>query len=631
MAVMSRLRTPGRRKAHAALFLVLSLALCLAPCMVGCGESGSEQSSLTTVSSITLSGRVMGGQQPIQSAQIQLYAVGSTGNGSAATPILSDPPSSAANGSFTITTNYACASASDPIYVVASGGNPGLTSGTNNTALVLMAVLGPCSQLESSSGIVLNELTTVASTWALAPFMTSAANVGSSATNLHGIANASLNAQLLASTSTGEAITLPSNLSIETGKLYALANALHPCVVSDGATGCAALFTAATPSSGTAPQNTLAAALNIVQRPGENVAAVFHAINSSPAFPSTLTQPPNDWTMSLTVTGGGLNSPASLDVDATGNVWVANYPGALSAFSPQGTPLSATGYGIGTLSESYGLTIDATGNIWVTNEETPTHSATAGSVSAFLGAGSASAGSLLSGTTYFDDPSIDFPRAVAADTNGNILIADYGNSSATIYNSSGQLVQSGVASGAAALPVAITADASHGFWLANQGDNSVTHISSSGAVLAHTICCDGASAIAVDITGNAWVASYNSSSISEISSTGIILLDSDSSGGIANNDPSGIAIDAAQNVWVSNFRGNTISEIVGSSAPGNPGTALSPSTGYGLDANLVLPFGIAPDASGDIWVSNFGSSSIVMFFGLAAPTATPTIAAPAAP
>ena len=329
--------------------------------------------------------------------------------------------------------------------------------------------------------------------------------------------------------------------------------------------------------------------------------------------------------MSLTVTGGGLNSPASLAVDASGNVWVANYPGVLSAFSPQGTPLSATGYGLGTLSESYGLAIDPTNNIWVTNEETPTHSGTSGSVSAFLGASSASAGSLLSGTTYFDDPSIDFPRAVAADTNGNILIADYGNSSATIYNSSGQLVQAGIASGAAALPVAITADASHGLWLANQGDNSVTHISSSGAILAHTVCCDGASAIAVDSSGSAWVANYNNSSVSEISPTGAILVDSASGGGIANNNPNGLAIDAAQNIWVANFRGNSISELAGNSTTATPGAAISSSTGYGLDANLLLPFGIALDPSGDVWVSNFGGSSIVMFFGLAAPTATPAI------
>lgn len=628
MAVPLRFSLPARRNERAAGRL-LAPALLLCVCLVGCGESASPSAS-TTVSSIHLSGHVFGGQQPIQSAQIQLYAPGSTGNGSAATPILSTPVSTATDGSFTLTSNYACISSAEPLYLVATGGNAGLASGTNNSALTLMAVLGPCGQLSTSTTVVINEVTTVAAAWALAPFMTSAADIGSSATNTRGIASAFLNAQRLASTSTGNVSTLPANLSIESGKLYALANALHPCVVSDGTTGCSALFAAAT-TSATPPQNTLAAVLNIITHPGQNVPAVFGVIGSSPPFPSTLSHAPSDWTMSLTITGGGLSSPASLAVDATGSVWVANYPGVLSAFSPQGTPLSTTGYGIGTLSESYGLAIDPTGNVWVTNEETPAHSPTTGSVSAFLGSSSTASGTLLSGTSYFDDSSVDYPRAVAADTNGNILIADYGNSSATIYNSSGQLVQAGVSTGAAALPVAISADTSHGLWLANQGDNSVTHISSTGAILAHTICCDGASALAVDSAGNAWVANYNNSSVSEISASGAILVDSANGGGIAGNNPNGIAIDAAQNIWVANFRGNSISELSGNASSATPGAAVSPTTGYGLDAGLTLPFGLALDPSGDVWVSNFGGSSIVMFFGLAAPTATPVLAAPAAP
>jgi streptogramin lyase len=573
----------------------------------------------------------MAGQQPIESAQVQLYAVGATGNGSAAAPILSTPVSSAADGSFTLASGYECASSATPIYVVATGGNPGPSTDASNDALVMMAVLGPCTQLTDTSSIIINEVTTVAAAWSLAPFILSAEDIGASATNGKGIANAFLDAQLLASSATGRAATLPANLSIESGKLYALADALDPCATSSGSTGCSTLFAAVTPSTGIAPQNTLDAALNIVEHPGENVAAVFNAVASNPPFPTTLTQPPNDWTMSLTLTGGGLNAPASLGIDASGNVWVSNYPGVLSAFSPQGTPLSSTGFGIGTLSESYGLAIDPSNNIWVTNEETPDHSPTTGSVSAFLGASSTTQGALLNATSYFDDASIDFPRAVAADTNGNILIADYGNSSATIYNSSGQLVQSGVANGEAALPAAITADGSHGFWLANQGDNSVTHISSSGALLAHTVCCDGASGIAVDNSGNAWVANYNNGSVSEVSSAGVLLIDADTNGGIGGNDPYGIAIDAAQNVWVADLRGNTISELAGNAAAVSAGTALSPPTGYGLDANLVLPFGIAPDASGNIWVTNFGSNTVVMFFGLATPTSTPEIATPAAP
>jgi len=595
--------------------------------LFGCGKGAAP--TPPPVVTIAIAGHVMGGQHGIQSAQVVVYAAGSSGNASAAIA-LGDPVFTAADGSFSVTSSDPCTSGTGPLYIVASGGTAGAASSSSNPALVLMTALGPCDRFASASGLVINEVTTVAAAWALARFMNSATSVGSTATNTHGITNAFLNAQLLASSTSGEAPTLAANVSIEAGKLYALANALNPCVVTGGTT-CAALFAAATPLTGVAPQNTLGAALNIVQHPGENVATVFKSIAASPPFSTTLTQAPNDWTMSLTVTGGGLNAPASIAMDASGNAWVANYVGVLSAFSPQGTPLSSAGYGVGTLSESYGLAIDPSNNVWVTNEETPSHAPTTGSVSAFLGANSATPGSLLNGSSYFYDVSIDFPRAVAADTNGNILIADYGNSSATIYSSAGKLLQSGVPAGAAALPVAISADGSHGFWLANQGDNSVAHISSTGALLAHTVCCDGASGIAIDPGGNAWVANYNNSSVSEVSSTGMILIDGDTGGGIGGNNPNGVAIDAGGTVWFANFRGNNFSALADNGGVVAVGTPLSPDTGYGLDAHLVLPFGIAPDASGDIWISNFGGSSIVMFFGLGTPTATPVMGAPSAP
>jgi hypothetical protein len=50
-----------------------------------------------------------------------------------------------------------------------------------------------------------------------------------------------------------------------------------------------------------------------------------------------------------------------------------------------------------------------------------------------------------------------------------------------------------------------------------------------------------------------------------------------------------------------------------------------------MDANLLLPYSLAIDPSGNIWVANTGSASLVMFFGMAAPTKTPLIVKPQAP
>ena len=53
--------------------------------------------------------------------------------------------------------------------------------------------------------------------------------------------------------------------------------------------------------------------------------------------------------------------------------------------------------------------------------------------------------------------------------------------------------------------------------------------------------------------------------------------------------------------------------------------------GVGADASLLQPRALAPDASGNLWVSNSGQSDVVMFFGVAPPTVTPVGTSPTAP
>jgi len=589
----------------------------------GCGVGPAAVNSSGT---LAVRGSIFGGQQPVSGAGVKLYAAGKTGNGSAATSMLVVPVTSDANGGFNITGNYTCANANDQVYLAATGGNPGLAPGTNNAALVMISALGRCGDLPTTPFVNINELTTVAAAWALAPFINTAANIGATATNAAGLTNGFLNAALLVDPRSGNIPALASNLTTETGKLTALANSIASCVNSDGGAACTPLFTAATPNGGTAPTNTLAAALNVVRNPGNNVAAVFNAAGTLPAFPSTLSAAPSDWTMSLSVTGGGLNQPTGLGVDAGGNVWVASYNGALSAFSPQGTPFNSTGFGVGTLNQSFGLAIDTGGNVWVSSQNTPAHSGTFGSVSKFIGSTAATPGALIG--TYFD-ATMDFPQSLSADTNGNIMIGNYANATAEIYDNNGNLVRGNMGAGTANFPVSVAADQTHGMWIANQSDSTVTHVASDDTLLAHPTCCNSASGIAVDALGNAWVANYSDSSLSEVSSSGVITLRSVKGGGLAG--PVGVLIDGAQDVWLPNYTGASFSHFAGNGGTTTAGTPLSPSTGFGKDISLPLPFAIAADATGDLWVSPRLANKVVMFFGLASPTKTPVTPTPAIP
>ena len=298
----------------------------------------------------------------------------------------------------------------------------------------------------------------------------------------------------------------------------------------------------------------------------------------------------------------------------------------MSAFTPQGQPLSATGYGVGVLSEALGITVDPNNDIWITIENQPLHAGNNGSVAKFEGALNASPGQLVG---IFYDDTMEYPSAVAADTNGDIFISNYYSSLAETYSNQGAVLQSGLGAGYTSFPLALAADATYGFWLANGGDGTITHVSASGAVIAHPQCCDGANGIAVDALVNAWVANYYGDSVSEVSAAGLAGQAAFTGDGIAS--PAGIAVDGAQDIWVANDRSGTVSHLAGTRGSAIAGTALSPATGLGSDAKIVSATALAIGSSGDLWVADGGRNFIIEFFGLAAPTKTPLSPVPATP
>src|ERR1039458_7037450 len=137
--------------------LVLSFLVSLS--ILGCGGVSSSPVTTTasTLTGSSLSGQVKGGQQPISGATIQLYQVGTAGDGSSAAPLGSSTTTNPSGG-FTITGDYTCPGSNPEVYLLATGGNPGLANGTNNAAINLIAALGSCSSLSPSTFINLNEV-----------------------------------------------------------------------------------------------------------------------------------------------------------------------------------------------------------------------------------------------------------------------------------------------------------------------------------------------------------------------------------------------------------------------------------------------------------------------------------------
>ena len=268
--------------------------------LAGCGYSGPTNANTP----VALSGNVHGGMQAVSGSTIQLYAAGTDGDGSVALPLLSSTVKTDSNGNFTIPAAYGCPSASSPVYVVASGGSPG-TEASNNPDLVLAAVLGPCEKLSASTPVSVNEVTTVGSVSPLAAYMNDAKHLGSASGDAAFLTAVATVPEFINSTQ-GSTPGTPTATSYfaESAKLNSLADALAACVNSSGGSAgdgspCGQLFAAATPAGGSAPSDTLTAALRIAQNPKNHVANIYSLAVASPPFAPALTTPPTDWALAL--------------------------------------------------------------------------------------------------------------------------------------------------------------------------------------------------------------------------------------------------------------------------------------------------------------------------------------------
>jgi sugar lactone lactonase YvrE len=599
--------------------------------MSGCGTGLSTRSnaaSTTVIPKTTLKGRAYGGQQPIAGASIQLYAVGMTGLKSAATQLINSPVLSDQGGDFSITGDWNCTSNTPAygvnplLYIVASGGNPGLASGTNNTAINLVAALGPCNTVNSSTDILLNEMTTVAATYALAPFMSDVAHVGASGINAPGLVNAFNNASMLVNWSTGSAPgnLLPANGTAPVAELNALGDILAACVNSTGADGvCGALFAAATPAGGIQPNDIVGVILNIASTPASQATNLFNMIQPTAPFAPQLALPPSDWTLSLKFTGGGLSAPAALALDATGNVWVANAGGnSITELSPTGVPLTgSTGYtGSGNLLGAQAIAVDRAGNVWVAD------TLLSSVVELTMSNGA------IQSSASFSNGGINGPTGIAIDSQNNVWVANFAGGSVTELNSAGAPVGASplTAGGTLQAPFCIAIDPAGKVWVTDNQASAVVEFGSDQSLLSGTGDTDDAIfaplGIAIDAASRAWVAYLGTNAASYFANSLNAVVPTPYTGG-GLSMPAGVAIDGVGNVWITNNQtAGSLSKLAA-----NQSAPLSPVTGLG---SLNAPSGIAVDAAGSLWTANTGDDSVSEFIGAAAPIALP-LAASAGP
>lgn len=269
-----------------------------------------------------ISGSIYGGQQPVSGATVQLYAVGTTGDGSAATGLLTSAVLTDGNGRFDITNRDTCPSASTLVYLTGTGGSP--APGVANAQIALMVALGPCGSLTPSTFINVNEVTTVAAVYALAPFMTSFSAIGSGTSDAAALASAFAFAGYFANSATGlsPGTNVPANYSVPVAQVYTLADVVGACVNSAGGVSgdgspCGSLFALTKPTGGTTSTDTVGALLNLANNPTLNTAALYNLI--PPTAPFIPTQPfvPPDFSLRLLATSLFTVSPSTVTFSPT--------------------------------------------------------------------------------------------------------------------------------------------------------------------------------------------------------------------------------------------------------------------------------------------------------------------------
>ncbi len=607
------------------------------------------------------------GTQPIVGASVFLYAASTSGYGTASTPVY--PPTSStfattdAAGNFTIASGYGCFSPTNQMYLVAIGGHIGTNKPNPN--LALMTALGPCSNL-SSSPVTINEVTTVVSASALAPFSADYAstgamsylNIGSSSSNATvGLANAFASVNNLIDIAAGQPrfTTLAGNAAVPYVEINTLADALDACAVTTGGAAgdgsvCGSLFTYTNPLVGSyaaaAPTDTLQAVFNLVKPPSPsiyiqlNLGSLFGLANQNSPFQPILTSAPDDWSISLNYTSGGgvggagstASGSSALAFDAAGNLWISNtntnsvseWNTFGAAISPGASSNFTGGFTAGGLYTPGPIAVDANGSVWLVNgNSTLSELDTTGTPvprSPFAGGG------LSTGV------------GVAIDGPGNIWVTNSGSpGSIAKFNSRGiALSPAGGYTNGISNPLPIAIDGSNDVWVQNEstgGSTSTRGLLELNNTSASIIFSSGSPTVGSgpqmisDASGNVWWL-LNGCSLNEMtaayskgvgSSTSPFALQS--FGGAQ-----GLAMDGSNRLWVANGGGHDC-------VPGAPPSNAAPNVtmfdlaaplGYAFYAPSLAnkPLALVVDGAGNVWVL-LSNNTITELVGIATPVVTP--------
>jgi len=256
-------------------------ALVMASVLIsGCSMKSYSPNVGAQLSTGAISGKAMGGEQPIVGGLVTLYNTTTAPYGTGGSQIATTTTGS--DGQFSFGSILSCTSGQE-VYITISGGNSGTFS--TNPQILELAGLGLCGSSSLPSYVNINEVVTIASAYALGNFMSidgagfvhisapaANNNTGTGTTTAAaGLMHAFENIPSLINYQYGTAnATVPNGASggsvgtVPVNEINSLANAFYSCVNSSGSvsgasTSAVTFSTPTAPSAGTGASTTLTA------------------------------------------------------------------------------------------------------------------------------------------------------------------------------------------------------------------------------------------------------------------------------------------------------------------------------------------------------------------------------------
>lgn len=515
--------------------------------------------------------------------------------------------------------------------------------------VVLLSVLSPkLTEDIARNGVVVNELTTVASAFTCAQFFNGLQLSG----NLRGVAIAAKNTPNLVNPITGswgDVLTNPFNIT--QNETLARLNTLAALITAYGTVKVErdrwqhAFLTYTTPLGGQPPQNTAEAMIGIAQSPWVHPADLFDLFEKAyplpkdgfPAKPSSkvpvsrrkapfvpyLSFAPEDFSMILAFGQGGICAPGKLSLDAEGNLWTGlNWmPGAqngvyqgigggLVKLDSTGQLLSppVTGYtGMGVDGAGWGTAVTQDGTCWVTSFN--------GAIGVYR---------LEDGSPIVDHipkqlaetlTDIGGLQGIGVAPNGDIWIVGT-SSNEMLYFPGGDLLKGKVVvledenqKNALSAPFAASIDHANRVWISNTNSKSLVRYSPSkeNSVVERFILAGGGRGVALDSKGNCWVACNTSPDFPSTTPTDSVSIIE----GFALGYPH------LEQTLGRHHKTGSVFMIPADAEPIDPTditTQTSKLTPYG-DGELNAPWGVSVDGNDDVWVANFMGRGVSFMAG----------------